>query len=181
MLGQGEQEGAALLKRSRLIDVVIGTQQVKQLPMLVTRALDEDIGPQVDINPHEDVSFPLGIARRADAVKAYVNIIEGCNEFCAFCVVPYTRGHERMRPSAEILAEVRDAAAHGHREIQLLGQIVNHYQAPDDAACDFAGLLVVDPSTVFHAATRSFSRDDEREADRGAIARLDAARMSRKG
>ena len=59
-----QQEGAALLKRSRLIDVVIGTQQVKQLPMLVTRALDEDIGPQVDINPHEDVSFPLGIARR---------------------------------------------------------------------------------------------------------------------
>ena len=56
-------------------------------------------------------------------------------------MVPYTRGHERMRPSAEILAEVRDAAARGHREIQLLGQIVNHYQAPDDAACDFAGLL----------------------------------------
>jgi tRNA-2-methylthio-N6-dimethylallyladenosine synthase len=137
-----QQEGAALLKRSRLIDVVIGTQRVKQLPMLVTRALDEaEVGPQVDINPHEDVSFPLGIARRSDSVKAYVNIIEGCNEFCAFCVVPYTRGHERMRPSAEILAEVRDAAEKGHREIQLLGQIVNHYQAPDDSTCDFAGLL----------------------------------------
>jgi len=137
-----QQEGAALLKRSKLIDVVIGTQRVKQLPMLVSRALDEaDAGPQVDINPHEDVSFPLGIARRSDAVKAYVNIIEGCNEFCAFCVVPYTRGHERMRSSAEILAEVRDAASRGHREIQLLGQIVNHYQAPDDSACDFAALL----------------------------------------
>jgi tRNA-2-methylthio-N6-dimethylallyladenosine synthase len=136
-----QQEGTALLKRSKLIDVVVGTQRVKQLPMLVTRALDDEVGPQVDINPHEDVSFPLGIARRADTVKAYVNIIEGCNEFCAFCVVPYTRGHERMRPASEILAEVRDAAARGHREIQLLGQIVNHYQAPDDAACDFAGLL----------------------------------------
>ncbi|MCC6162554.1 MAG: tRNA (N6-isopentenyl adenosine(37)-C2)-methylthiotransferase MiaB [Acidobacteria bacterium] len=137
-----QQEGAALLKRSKLIDVVVGTQRVKQLPMLVTRALDEtDVGPHVDINPHEDVSFPLGIARRTDAIKAYVNIIEGCNEFCAFCVVPYTRGHERMRPSAEILAEVREAAARGHREVQLLGQIVNHYQAPDDATCDFAGLL----------------------------------------
>ncbi len=136
-----QQEGAALLKRSKLIDIVVGTQRVKQLPMLVTRALDEDIGPQIDINPHEDVSFPLGIARRGDAVKAYVTIIEGCNEFCAFCVVPYTRGHERMRPAAEILAEVRDAAARGHREVQLLGQIVNHYQAPDDGACDFAALL----------------------------------------
>lgn len=136
-----QQEGSALLKRSRLIDIVIGTQRVKQLPMLVSRALDEHAPPQVDINPHEDVSFPLGIARRGDAVKAYVNIIEGCNEFCAFCVVPYTRGHERMRPAAEILADVQDAAGRGHREIQLLGQIVNHYQAPDDAACDFAGLL----------------------------------------
>jgi tRNA-2-methylthio-N6-dimethylallyladenosine synthase len=136
-----QQEGAALLKRSRLIDVVVGTQRVKQLPMLVTRALEDTVGPQVDINPHEDVSFPLGIARRADTVKAYVNIIEGCNEFCAFCVVPYTRGHERMRPAAEILAEVREAADKGHREVQLLGQIVNHYQAPDDAECDFAGLL----------------------------------------
>ncbi len=137
-----QQEGASLLKRSKLIDVVVGTQRVKQLPMLVTRALDEaEVGPQIDINPHEDVSFPLGIARRSDPVKAYVNIIEGCNEFCAFCVVPYTRGHERMRPAAEILADVREAAEHGHREIQLLGQIVNHYQAPDDAACDFADLL----------------------------------------
>lgn len=137
-----QQEGDALLKRSRLIDVVVGTQRVKQLPMLVTRALDEaEPGPLVDVNPHDDVSFPLGMARRGDAVRAYVNIIEGCNEFCAFCVVPYTRGHERMRPVVEILDEVRDAAARGHREIQLLGQIVNHYQAPDDATCDFAGLL----------------------------------------
>jgi tRNA-2-methylthio-N6-dimethylallyladenosine synthase len=56
-------------------------------------------------------------------------------------VVPYTRGHERMRAKSEILAEVKDAAARGRREVQLLGQIVNHYQAPDDPGCDFAGLL----------------------------------------
>jgi tRNA-2-methylthio-N6-dimethylallyladenosine synthase len=55
--------------------------------------------------------------------------------------VPYTRGHERMRPAADILAEVRHAAQSGHREVQLLGQIVNHYQSPDDASCDFADLL----------------------------------------
>jgi tRNA-2-methylthio-N6-dimethylallyladenosine synthase len=70
-----------------------------------------------------------------------VTIIEGCNEFCSFCVVPYTRGHERMRPKADILSEVRDAVASGRREVQLLGQIVNHYEAPDDPACDFTGLL----------------------------------------
>ncbi len=85
-----------------------------------------------DLNPYDDVSFPLGVTRRGDPVKAYVTIIEGCNEFCSFCVVPYTRGHERMRPKADILAEVREAAATGRREVQLLGQIVNHYQAPDD-------------------------------------------------
>jgi tRNA-2-methylthio-N6-dimethylallyladenosine synthase len=70
-----------------------------------------------------------------------VTIIEGCNDYCAFCVVPYTRGHERMRAKADILADVREAVDTGRKEIQLLGQIVNHYRAPDDPGCDFADLL----------------------------------------
>src|SRR5688572_32788110 len=137
-----QQEAGAMLKRSNLIDVIIGTQSLKQLPALVGQALaDADAAPRIDVNTYEDVSFPLGIARRQDPVKAYVTIIEGCNEFCSFCVVPYTRGAERMRPKRDILEEVRHAAGEGHREVQLLGQIVNHYQAPDDPACDFAALL----------------------------------------
>jgi tRNA-2-methylthio-N6-dimethylallyladenosine synthase len=137
-----QQEGEALLKKSNahVIDVVIGTQRIKMLPTLVERALLTR-SAEVDINPWDDVTFPLGIARRSDPVKAYVTIIEGCNDHCAFCVVPYTRGHERMRRKADILAEVRDAVDTGHREIQLLGQIVNHYQAPDAPSCDFAELL----------------------------------------
>ena len=87
------------------------------------------------------MSFPLGIARRSDPVKAYVTILEGCNDFCAFCVVPYTRGRERMRSKAEILADVEEAVAGGRKEIHLLGQIVNDYQAPDEADCDFPALL----------------------------------------
>jgi len=147
-----QQEGSKLIRRSGgSIDMVIGTQQMKMLPMLATQALTEERSPVVRArraegriaidNPYEDPSFPLGVVRRGDPVRAYVTIIEGCNDFCAFCVVPYTRGHERMRSKAEILADVREAADSGRREVQLLGQIVNHYQAPDDPACDFPALL----------------------------------------
>ncbi|MDP2317841.1 MAG: tRNA (N6-isopentenyl adenosine(37)-C2)-methylthiotransferase MiaB [Acidobacteriota bacterium] len=147
-----QQEGTKLIRRSKgVVNLVVGTQQVKMLPMLATQALNER--PSVFYgrsrvegliaieNPYEEPSFPLGVVRRGDPVRAYVTIIEGCNDFCAFCVVPYTRGHERMRSKAEILADVREAADSGRREVQLLGQIVNHYQAPDDPACDFPALL----------------------------------------
>ena len=139
-----QQEGAAILKRSTTVDVVIGTQNIKRLPMLVQQATERGAGTgaaTIEIDPLNDVSFPLGVARRSDSFKAYVTIIEGCNEFCAFCVVPYTRGHERMRPVASIVEEARQAVDTGAKEIQLLGQIVNHYQAPDDPSCDFAELL----------------------------------------
>ena len=136
-----QQEGSALLKKTNghMIDVIVGTQRLKMLPVLVEQAAGAAF-PEVDINPWDDVTFPLGITRRGDPLKAYVTIIEGCNDHCAFCVVPYTRGHERMRAKADILADVREAAASGRPEVQLLGQIVNHYQAPDDPACDFAAL-----------------------------------------
>jgi tRNA-2-methylthio-N6-dimethylallyladenosine synthase len=136
-----QQEGEAILKRSPgVADVIIGTQAIRRLPMMVEQAAAER-RPVINLDPFDDVTFPLGVTRRNDPLKAYVTIIEGCNEFCSFCVVPYTRGNERMRPKADILAEVREAAATGHREVQLLGQIVNHYAAPDDPACDFSGLL----------------------------------------
>src|SRR5215207_1044300 len=140
-----QQEGKRILKRSKAVDVIVGTQNLKRLPMLVDEAMHRhDQGGRtatLDLDPLDDVSFPLGIAKRADQLKAYVTIIEGCNEFCAFCVVPYTRGKERMRPIAEILADARLAVDTGAREIQLLGQIVNHYRAPDELSCDFASLL----------------------------------------
>lgn len=136
-----QQEGAAILRRAPgVADVIVGTQAIRRLPLLVDAAARTRV-PALDLNPYEDVTFPLGLVRRQDPVRAYVTIIEGCNEYCSFCVVPYTRGHERMRPKADILAEVREAVAQGHPEVQLLGQIVNHYQAPDDPACDFLGLL----------------------------------------
>jgi len=135
-----QQEGTKLLRRDPSIDVIAGTQSLKELPRLI-RDAGSSRTAQVDIDPHDDISFPLGVARHSDPVRAWVTIIEGCNEFCSFCVVPYTRGHERMRPAADILAEVREAARGGRVEVQLLGQIVNHYQAPDVPGCDFADLL----------------------------------------
>jgi tRNA-2-methylthio-N6-dimethylallyladenosine synthase len=136
-----QQEGDAILKRSPgVADVIVGTQAIRRLPMMVEQAAAER-RPVINLDPFDDVTFPLGVTKRNDPIKAYVTIIEGCNEFCSFCVVPYTRGNERMRPKADILAEVREAAATGHREVQLLGQIVNHYAALDDPSCDFSGLL----------------------------------------
>src|SRR4051812_9554058 len=143
-----QQEGEKLLAKSNghVIDVLIGTQSLKMLPILVSAvephasSVRMAAPARVDLNPYDDVSFPLGVARREDPHRAYVTIIEGCNEFCAFCVVPYTRGKERMRPVRDIIADVRHAADTGAKEVQLLGQIVNHYQAPD-TTCDFADLL----------------------------------------
>jgi tRNA-2-methylthio-N6-dimethylallyladenosine synthase len=137
-----QQEGQALLRRTNghVIDVVLGTQRLKMLPTLIERT-EAIRRPLVDIGAMDDVTFPLGLTRRDDPVKAYVTIIEGCNDHCAFCVVPYTRGHERMRPRVDILADVADAVQSGRREIHLLGQIVNHYRDPEDASYGFARLL----------------------------------------
>ena len=150
-----QQEGEKLASLGRPIDVIVGTQSVKKLPELIDQARSAgrtvrettnrlpatDNRPLIDIDLHQDVSFPLGVARHSDPVRAWITIIEGCNDYCSYCVVPYTRGHERMRPVADILADVRHAVDGGRVEIQLLGQIVNHYAAPDDSACDFAALL----------------------------------------
>ena len=135
-----QQEGDKILSRAPMVDVIVGTQALEQLPIAIETA--EDSGASyVDTNPYDNVSFPISVAKRDDSVKAYITIIEGCNDFCSFCVVPYTRGRERMRPAAEIMREVKSLAAKGYKEVQLLGQIVNHYQAPDIPECDFADLL----------------------------------------
>src|SRR4029453_17058631 len=94
-----QQEGSALLRRGRGVGVIVGTQSPKQPPFLIDESLSHGAA-RIDINPHDDISFPLGVAKYSDPVRAWVTIIEGCNEFCAFCVVPYTRGPERMRPAA---------------------------------------------------------------------------------
>jgi tRNA-2-methylthio-N6-dimethylallyladenosine synthase len=136
----GQQDAATVLRRYRFVDVVVGPRSLASLPALI-RGAGAARHALVDVGPGPDLQLAPGASRRRDPVKAAVTIVEGCDEFCAFCVVPHTRGRQRMRSMGEILEEVRQAAGAGHREIQLLGQIVNSYTAPDRPGCDFAALL----------------------------------------
>ena len=114
------------------VDIVLGPQTYHRLPEMVARASRAG-GRVVETDfPAEDKFDHLPDSATPQGVTAFLTVQEGCDKFCSFCVVPYTRGNERMRPKADIVAEVREAAQTGHREVQLLGQIVNHYVAPDD-------------------------------------------------
>ncbi len=128
-----QAEGEEILRRQPLVDLVVGPQSYHRLPELERqargggRALDTDF-------PAEDKFDRLG--RRPKAARgptAFLTVQEGCDKFCAFCVVPYTRGAEISRPAATIMAEARDLVERGVREITLLGQNVNAYhgQAPE--------------------------------------------------
>jgi tRNA-2-methylthio-N6-dimethylallyladenosine synthase len=118
-----QAEGEEILRRSPVVDLVVGPQAYHRLPEMV-----ESGGRQVDTEfPVED-KFTLLPARRAlRGPTAFLTVQEGCDKFCAFCVVPYTRGAEVSRPVARLLDEARALVAQGVREITLLGQNVNAY------------------------------------------------------
>ena len=139
-----QQEAGAMLKRSNLIDVIIGTQSLKQLPVLVSKAFtdQDDAAPRIDVNTYEDVSFPLGVARRHDPVKAYITIIEGCNEFCSFCVVPYTRGHGADAAEARHPRRKFDRRrGRGIARFNCSAKSSTTTRRPTTPSCDFAALL----------------------------------------
>jgi tRNA-2-methylthio-N6-dimethylallyladenosine synthase len=132
-----QQEQAALFKRAPHIDFVLGTMALQQLPRLVAEAR-EGRTRVMDTGEYPDNHlFPPSVTRRRDTAKALVTITEGCNHACTYCIVPTTRGMERHRPFADVLAEVRDLVARGYREVELLGQNVNSYAG----GCSFADLL----------------------------------------
>jgi tRNA-2-methylthio-N6-dimethylallyladenosine synthase len=132
-----QQEQAALFKRAPHIDFVLGTMALKQLPRLVAEAQAGRM-QVMDTGEYPDNHlFPPSVTRRADTAKALVTITEGCNHACTYCIVPTTRGVERHRPYADVVAEVRGLVDRGYREIELLGQNVNSYAG----GCTFAELL----------------------------------------
>jgi tRNA-2-methylthio-N6-dimethylallyladenosine synthase len=124
-----QAEGAEILRRSPVVDLVVGPQAYHRLPEMV-----EAGGRQVDTEfPVEDKFTLLPERKSLRGPAAFLTVQEGCDKFCAFCVVPYTRGAEVSRPVARILDEARGLVAQGAREITLLGQNVNAYhgQGPD--------------------------------------------------
>ncbi len=140
-----QAEGAEILRRQSAVDLVVGPQNYHRLPELLRRT---DNGASViDTEfPLEDkfdhLAHPTADKIRARGLNAFVTVQEGCDKFCTFCVVPYTRGAEVSRPVRQIVEEVERLAASGVREVSLLGQNVNAYhgEGPDGAVWSLARL-----------------------------------------
>jgi tRNA-2-methylthio-N6-dimethylallyladenosine synthase len=123
-----QAEGEEIQRRAPFVDIVFGPQAYHRLPEMIARASRAGGEPVVDISfPAEPKFDSLPQPSGAVRVSAFVTIQEGCDKFCTFCVVPYTRGAEFSRPAAQVLAEARRLVASGAREITLLGQNVNAY------------------------------------------------------
>jgi tRNA-2-methylthio-N6-dimethylallyladenosine synthase len=138
-----QAEGSEIVRRAPVVDLVVGPQSYHRLGDLIARAGREG-------RPQVETQFPLeskfaGLPQRSSARRpsAFVTVQEGCDKFCSFCVVPYTRGAEYSRPVAEIEAEARHLVANGARELTLLGQNVNAYHGsgPKGARWTLAQLL----------------------------------------
>ncbi|HUI12286.1 MAG TPA: tRNA (N6-isopentenyl adenosine(37)-C2)-methylthiotransferase MiaB [Xanthobacteraceae bacterium] len=141
-----QAEGDEIIRRQPAVDLVFGPQSYHRLPQLLARAARD--GKAVDTEFPVDDKFdhlaaPAAAATRARGVSAFVTVQEGCDKFCTFCVVPYTRGAEISRPVQKILAEIEQLAAAGVRELTLIGQNVNAYhgEGPDGRPWPLARLL----------------------------------------
>jgi tRNA-2-methylthio-N6-dimethylallyladenosine synthase len=141
-----QAEGEEIIRRAPTVDLVFGPQSYHRLPALLARATRE--GRAVDTEFAAEDKFahlapPSAAAIRARGACAFVTVQEGCDKFCTFCVVPYTRGAELSRPVHNIVAEIESLAAAGVREVTLIGQNVNAYHGagPDGRAWSLARLL----------------------------------------
>jgi tRNA-2-methylthio-N6-dimethylallyladenosine synthase len=136
------QEGKKIRQRAHYVDIVFGPQTLHRLPEMINQVRGTR-SPVVDVSFPEIEKFDRLPEPKADGPTAYVSIMEGCNKYCTYCVVPYTRGEEVSRPSDDILFEIAQLAEQGVREVNLLGQNVNAYRGAsyDGGICSFAELL----------------------------------------
>jgi tRNA-2-methylthio-N6-dimethylallyladenosine synthase len=137
-----QAEGAEILARAPFVDIVLGPQSYHRLPEMVAQVaragghvLDTDFPAESKFDFLPEASAPQGVC-------AFLSVQEGCDKFCTFCVVPYTRGAEFSRPAAAIIAEARKLVGQGTREITLLGQNVNAYRGAGDAGSWGLGRLI---------------------------------------
>ena len=135
----GQREGEALLRRFPYLDLVAGTGDIPKLPQLLARKEATGTCP-APLEPTDLFPDVIDLVR-GSRMKAWVSVMDGCDNFCAFCVVPYTRGRERSRPPEAIVAEVAALGARGYREVTLLGQTVNSYGKKMNPPTAFATLL----------------------------------------
>ncbi len=141
-----QAEGEEIIRRQPAVDLVFGPQSYHRLPELLARAARDGKAVATEFavdDKFDHLAAPSAAAIRTRGVSAFVTVQEGCDKFCTFCVVPYTRGAEISRPVRKILAEVEHLAAAGVREVTLIGQNVNAYHGdgPDGRPWSLARLL----------------------------------------
>lgn len=139
-LMQKPNEIEEIHNRHKYIDIIIGTHNLNELPSLIEEANNKKI-QNIEVYSNSDVVFENVKYNRDSKVSAWINIIYGCDKFCTYCIVPFTRGRERSRKMEEVLEEVRDLKEQGYIEVTLLGQNVNAYGKDLNLGYDFATLL----------------------------------------
>jgi len=166
-----QAEGEEMLRRAPFVDIVCGPQAYHRLPLLIERARHAGCGV-VDTEFPPDSKFDfLPESHAPQGVTAFLSVQEGCDKFCTFCVVPYTRGAESSRPATSVLAEARHLAAQGAREITLLGQNVNAYhgEGPDGATWSL-GRLIRELAAIEGVARLRYTTSHPRDMDDDLIA-----------
>ncbi len=139
-LMQKPSEIEEIHNRHKYIDIIIGTHNLNELPNLIEEANSKKT-QNIEVYSNSDVVFENVKYNRDSKISAWINIIYGCDKFCTYCIVPFTRGRERSRKMEEVLEEVRDLKRQGYMEVTLLGQNVNAYGKDLDLGYDFATLL----------------------------------------
>ena len=139
-LMQQPKEIEEIHNRHKYIDIIVGTHNLNELPSMIINANQKHL-QEIEVYSNSDIVFENVKYNRDSKFSAWINIIYGCDKFCTYCIVPYTRGRERSRKIEEILDEVRDLKNKGYLEITLLGQNVNAYGKDLNLGYDFATLL----------------------------------------
>jgi len=167
-----QQEGEKIFERAPYVSLVCGSASYRKLPQMLVQ-LETGTQRVTGLDDREtDECFETEFTARTNPHRGYITIIEGCDKFCAYCVVPYTRGKERSRTSASVLEEARQLVDLGYTEIQLLGQNVNSYRDPSGIKT-FAELLVAVASVAGIRRVR-FTTSHPRDFGRDIIEAIDA-------